>query len=746
MRRVLFAAALVPALVSMETTARADDAADLRGLLNEPVVTTASKSAETATLAPATSTTLTAEDFRRYGIHSLDEAIDFLSLGMVTSNPLHDVDIGARGVTLTADSGDHVLLLINGHPVNEPLFGGAHFDRGAGVPIEMIDHIEVILGPGSVLYGSNAMLGVINVITKRAKDLSGGHVVLETEIGKSYRATALGGLEFGIFGRPSELTFGFEYYTQAGPTFLFGPQDGGSDAVTGQPTVYTRDRSGDVFAPPFWGGRATRGYYSQVPSGLVHFVSGNLEVTVKATAYKRSIPYRARYTAAIPDFNDPDSYQLDRSVWFDARYHATLSPVAELTTRVYGDSFDYQDIQNTTSASGCLFENATTCRYDVRGASRWAGLEVQTSFDWKKDASLVTLIGVDGRLRQIRSQSDTLDYGSRRPLQSSFGIIDRNDKTLGAYVQQTWLPTSWLSLNGGARLDQEDRFSGVISPRFAASAKVWQGGTLKGVYAEAFRSPSWVESNFRNPLTIISSDLHPERVRSVEGSIEQRFGAHRLMMGIFRSWWSDLVELHVLTQQEQLDAARRGEIDLLRAYGIIQFRNVASVDNYGMNLGYEGSVGDTGQLRFGANLTGAIARRSDPQSGAQRLVVAPQTFGNARVSYDLPGDLPTLGIAAHYLGSRPADRAIDGSFPITPYAPAQLEVRGAISGPIPKTFLAGLSYKLSANYAFASRAPYVVGPAQYYAPPGFTTPQLAPVDRFRVTVGLQWDFGAGGTP
>src|SRR6185503_17011460 len=121
------------------------------------------------------------------GIHSLDEAINFLSLGMVTENPLGAVAIGARGVLVTQDYGSHVLLLINGHSVNEQWGGTAYFERGAAIPLELVDHIEVILGPGSVLYGSNAMLGVINVVTKRAKDYDGVHAVVESEIPTSIR-------------------------------------------------------------------------------------------------------------------------------------------------------------------------------------------------------------------------------------------------------------------------------------------------------------------------------------------------------------------------------------------------------------------------------------------------------------------------------------------------------------------------------------------------------------------------------
>src|SRR5262249_1772927 len=79
-------ASLLAASVVGDRRARADDPS-LQDLLNEPIITTASKSKEKGSTAPAISTILTAEDIRNYGIHSIDEAVDFLSLGAVTSNP-----------------------------------------------------------------------------------------------------------------------------------------------------------------------------------------------------------------------------------------------------------------------------------------------------------------------------------------------------------------------------------------------------------------------------------------------------------------------------------------------------------------------------------------------------------------------------------------------------------------------------------------------------------------------------------
>jgi outer membrane receptor protein involved in Fe transport len=714
---------------------RADDAS-LQDLLNETIITTASKSTEKGSTAPAISTILTAEDIRHYGIHSIDEAVDFLSLGAVTSNPLRSVDIGARGVLIPSDQGNHILLLVDGHAVNEALYGAARFERGAGIPMELVDHIEVILGPGSVLYGSNAMLGVINVVTKRAKDFAGTHVAAESEIGKSWRAAAGAGYELGT---SSELALELEYYRQSGPAFTVGPQRMGTDWVTGTPWRFSA--TGEPTG--VWGGEASHSYYAEVPSGLVTFRMKNFEVTLHGAMYKRASPFNHVFLDSDSDFDDPANYEVDRSLWVDLKHRAQLSPMLQLSTRLYADTFDYQRYMDGSTPTNCLFVGVTTCRDRTIGVSRWVGLEAQTSWDWLRDDTLVTLLGVDGRLRHVGSVTDRLDFATERRLISSTGAIRENDAILGAYLQQTWQPTPWLGLNGGGRLDLDERFGQRVSPRAAVSVQAWHGGTLKGVFSEAFRAPSWYESAWTDQRQLLAENLRPETVRSVEGSVDQKLGPHRLLFGVFRSWWSDLVEQHVFSPSEVFEAQRLGLLRLGSRSGA-RFRNVASIDNYGFNAGYEGALGD-GALHYGANFTGAIARRTGDNGASEPLTVAPQFFGNLRVSYDLPGDLPVIGVATHYLAKRPADRAFDAGFDPRPYAPPQLEIRATLSGPLP--FLRGLSYRGSVNYALASQGPYVVGPLQGDQSPvvyGIARGQgaeLNPVDVFRVSVGLQYDFG-----
>jgi outer membrane receptor protein involved in Fe transport len=614
--------------------------------------------------------------------------------------------------------------------------------------MEMIDHIEVILGPGSVLYGSNAMLGVINVVTKRAKDWSGVHGVAELEPGKSWRGLVGAGVEFEapVLRLPGELTLGVEYYKQDGPALLYDYRYSGIDKISQRP--YRMSRNGPENG--YWGGLAKNAYYTRLPDAFARLVLGDFELNVGASSFDRAAPYRARYTKVFMDFDDPDSHERDRRLWFDLTHKATLSSVTRLTSRLYVDGWDWFQNVDASSASACLGagdSSVATCSLPAKGRSRWVGAELRAAFDWLENDRLVTTVGVDGRLREIKSKVDFEDESTGRVLQSSQGIIDRDDSVLGAYVQQTALPTRWLSLNVGARLDKETRFDGVVSPRAAGAIKPWHGGTLKGSYAEAFRSPSYAETDYVSTVQLQPGPLEPERVRSVEASLEQKIGAHRLLFGVFRSWWRDMVENHVLSLDELSSAVAAGQTTL-NAFGVAQFRNVSRIDNWGFNATWEGTLGETQQLHYGLNGTAAIARRDeDGVTQPEPLTVAPSIFGNARVAYDLAGDWPTLAVATHYLGKRPIDRAFDSSWPSGTWAEPQLEVRGTISGPVP--MVKGLSYRFATTWGLASRGPYVVGAEQVYegipqpnGAPALTSPQLLPLDRFRTFVGLQYDFDA----
>lgn len=728
----LVAAALAALVTIPPAISQADDTSDLRGLLDQPVVTTASKTAETGSEAPATSTTITAEDLRRYGIRSLNEAINYLSLGMVTTNPLHAVEIGARGVLFTVDYGNHVLLLVNGHAMNEPWNGTAYYERGAGIPFELIDHIEVILGPGSVLYGSHAMLGVINIVTKSAKDYKGIHLTVESELPTSIRGAAGAGLDFNLLGRDGELTLQFEYYAQSGPTFTFGPQDYGEDSVTGEPKRFSPD------GPPtgIWGGEASKSYATRIPAAYARLKYGEFELAARAETYRRSTPYLNIINNSFGDFNDPNTYELDRIVSLDLKHRHRFSPVFELRSRAYLDFYDYAWNNVSSAAEDCLGDQLSGCKRVLVGKSQWGGAEVQGTFDWTRDSSFPTLVGLDARSRSVSSSLDITDSATGA-LAEGLNAYKESNGTLALYFQQKARVASWLDVNAGARADLFPGFGGKVSPRAAIIVTPWKGSTLKAIYAEAFRAPSAYERLFADPRdSITSPDLQPETVRSIEASFEHRFGAQRIFFGAFRSFWSDIV-LSTTATQEELDAAEAAGklVPGQSPSDVYRYRNIATLDDYGFNAAFEGSALED-RLRYGVQITSAYARRDDGE-GPTRLTVGPQLFGNARVSYDLAGNLPVVALCGQLLGSRPADGAFYGGFTPPPHVPPYGELRATASGPIP--WVKGLSYRVSANVALGSNGPYVIGPNQA-ATERQPQAELSPVDRFRTAIQLRYDL------
>lgn len=93
-----------------------------------------------------------------------------------------DNAVSIRGDLLTQND-NHRLVLINGRPFRDVLESGLNSSIYLAFPVDAIDHIEIIRGPGSVLYGSNAYTGVINVVTKRPDNLTGRGKVLAGSFG-----------------------------------------------------------------------------------------------------------------------------------------------------------------------------------------------------------------------------------------------------------------------------------------------------------------------------------------------------------------------------------------------------------------------------------------------------------------------------------------------------------------------------------------------------------------------------------
>ena len=190
-------------------------------------VTSVSKKAQPLSKAAAAIFVITNEDIRRSGVTSIPEA-----LRMVPGLQVAQVDgnkwaISARGFNRRFS--DKLLVLMDGRSLYTPLFSGVFWDAQDNL-LEDIDRIEVIRGPGSTLWGANAVNGVINIITKSAADTQGG--LLSAGVGDEERGYA--GLRFG--GSVGDLGH-YRVYTK------YFDRDGNQAVATGQETADDWDQA-----------------------------------------------------------------------------------------------------------------------------------------------------------------------------------------------------------------------------------------------------------------------------------------------------------------------------------------------------------------------------------------------------------------------------------------------------------------------------------------------------------------------
>ncbi|MCK4591194.1 MAG: TonB-dependent receptor plug domain-containing protein, partial [Candidatus Latescibacteria bacterium] len=134
----------------------------LEDLLNVKI-STAAKYEQTISEAPASVTIITSEDIKRYGYRTLDEVLMSVR-GFYTRNDRNYAYMGIRGFSRPGDYDNRILVLINGHTLNENVYGAPFFGTDLGMNLDTIERIEIVRGPGSAVYGTGAMFAVVNVI------------------------------------------------------------------------------------------------------------------------------------------------------------------------------------------------------------------------------------------------------------------------------------------------------------------------------------------------------------------------------------------------------------------------------------------------------------------------------------------------------------------------------------------------------------------------------------------------------
>jgi iron complex outermembrane receptor protein len=460
--------------------ADSEDLTDLsvEELLNVEVIS-ASRLAQKASQAPSAVSVLTATDIRAFGWRTLADALNGVR-GLFTLNDRNYSFLGVRGFIRPDDYNSRVLLMIDGQRMNENIYDGGYIGQEFMLDTDLIERIEFIPGSGSSIYGANAFLGLVNVVTKQGKALDGAQVAGEIGRYDAYK----GRFSYGKkFANDTDVLVSASHYDSAGVSDLYI-------------SAYDSPATNNGIAHNMDAERADR-LFAKIRFSDFTLSGGFVD------RFKR-VP-----TAAYGQiFNDPLSHTVDQQFFGDLKYNKALTDKTALMLKAYYQGYDYH-------ADDHFYDGGVFINHD-QVTGRWFGGEVQmttSAFDRQR-----LIAGLE---YQYDQQQNELNYVTN-PYEV---LLDSNRRghRVEAYIQDDIQVFEDLVLSAGLRFDYHHLIQHLpINPRLGLIWSPLTSTTLKLLYSSTFRAPNIAELDY-NPFYFAAAPaLKEERISSYEGIVEWR--------------------------------------------------------------------------------------------------------------------------------------------------------------------------------------------------------------------------------
>ena len=540
-RIIWLAGCLLLAATTPATATAADDLPDLGALDDSalfadiPSVFGASKYEQRLTEAPASVTIVTADEIRKYGYRNLEDILDSVR-GFYTTNDRNYAYPGVRGFNRPGDYGTRILLLLDGQRLNDALYDAAAIDREFPVDVDLVDRVEIIRGPGSSIYGSNAVLAVINVITRRGRDYKGG------ELAASYGShdTREGRASYGDrFGNGLEVLLSGTGYDSDGDDHLYFPEFDDPSTNNGVAVDGDDEKTRSLFAKLSFGDFTLQADYNDRDK---RFPTASYDTVFNDRRNRTDDRYAHVFLGYSHSFDNEIEVNADINYGYYKYYGAYV--------------YDY----STTAVPDLVI-------WDDDAKTEWWRYELQASIHSFDRHKLVVGAEYRDNVRLDQSNSDP------------FGVYlnDKSDSDVwGLYVQDEIRLADSLALTLGLRHDDYDSFGGTTNPRVALVYNPLADTTVKLLYGESFRAPNTYELKYHDGSFTWKPavDLDPETSKSAELVLEQGIGPHlRGVVNLFYYRIDDLISL--VTDP---------------ADGLLVFVNLDDVESRGLGLELEGRL------------------------------------------------------------------------------------------------------------------------------------------------------------
>jgi iron complex outermembrane receptor protein len=434
--------------------------------VEEDVVVGAAKREQTLGNVASAVTVISGDRLRRFGYRTLAEALRGVA-GLFISDDHMTSRLGIRGLQILGDFNTRILVLVDGATVNEPWNQFAGLDWDSPVTIDEIERIEVIRGPVSSVYGTNAFFGIINIVTRGA---AGGARNWARVTATTFKATsvaagfATGDVDHQLRGSVAALYRGGE----AVPLADLGSKDL-PDGMIG------------------WHGALAGSYQGAFAQ-------------VRAYRRVRELTY-APYGTNI---GSTANRNYDTQLMTEGGYTRTIGTKLTVTGRGYFQRYRFAD----------ALQYADPGPFEDYGDATWYGAELRGRYALLGHDRLGITAGAEATFERTRSRSFYSGH------EADGANIPVNFDLQGIYTEVDTRPAPWLAITGGLRADRNSRLEDRVSPRAAAFLSQGNQYGVKFLYAQGFRNPSAYEGFFADNISFKANPaIGAETITSLESVV-----------------------------------------------------------------------------------------------------------------------------------------------------------------------------------------------------------------------------------
>ncbi|MFO0755244.1 MAG: TonB-dependent receptor [Byssovorax sp.] len=415
-------------------------------------VTAVSRYAEKVDDAPSSVSIVDAQELRAFGYPTIAEALRGLR-GVTISNDRVYASAGIRGLGQPNDYGNRLLVLSDGQALNDNLLNSSYIGSDGRVDLHDIDRIEVVRGPGSLLYGTGAFSGVVNLVTRPRDEPNGVHAGVGVYDDTAMHARA--GFHYNL--APDK-----GIWASASAAHSEGTDVDLTLKAPGSPPS-TLVHNVDAFTS---GGTAGRFWWGPVTGQWFYH---RREQAVPVGAYSTNV-------------GDSRSTYTDTRMMAEIRFEPNLTKTVQLMTRVHANRYTYLGLYQFADGNNVEHFYGT-----------WFGAEARVVYS--PSARLRITAGGEG---QIHPEATLLGETHSGATVTPY-LNEHDPYRFGAgYAIVEGSPWPWLKASAGARVDVYSTFGPIVVPRAALIFHTSPNGVLKVMGGRAFRAPSIYEQAYND--------------------------------------------------------------------------------------------------------------------------------------------------------------------------------------------------------------------------------------------------------